>query len=590
MRIPWQLLLILELGAWNLELSSAPLQPALPYPPDLATNVPANVDLTWTPGDTELVNNGGFETGTFAGWTRVNQSPFGAPTNNTYINNGTYMPQSSDGPYPPYAGAYSAVTDQNGPGLISIYQDVVVPGSVNSVWLTWADRIHNYLGEFIPEPPNPQVYRVEVRNTANTVLGVAYRTEQDHPARTGWTKRSFDLTPYKGRTVRLAFLQEQWRQLFNMYWDNISLRVRDTGPASYDVFFGTNAVPGTNEFRGAVAVGSWPLPQLLPQTTYFWRVNARFGTNLFQGPVWRFATAPAGPLEHFTWDHVPSPQSPGAPFNISFSARDAADNLLSNFTGSVMVNACTVQDLSTNRLQDESMPSAFATHENSTVGYSFTPNADLLVLGFQPYAAGKVSLWTDAGILLGNPPLHLFAGRTYRIGVYSLGLATNYLRFDGLSTFAHGVLHQAYEGAGDAFPTQPHPARWWLLDLIYAVPTLSSPITSMVQLDGGSWNGSITIPSPGLVLLKASDQDGRMGFANLFTVAEGLRLHAITTASGQLLLRFSTVAGANYLLETSSTLGSWSPVEPAIPGTGSAVERSISPALPAAFFRVQRLP
>jgi hypothetical protein len=165
-------LMLLELGLCTLELAhGAPLHPANPYPPDLATSVPANADLTWTSGDTELIRNGNFELGNFTGWTRVNEGQ--GPNNNTYITDGTRQPINGDIPYPAYAGRYSAVTDQDGPGLIGLHQDVFVPNSAVSVWFTWADQIHNYFNAFVSEPPpQRQEYRVELRTVNNAVLRV----------------------------------------------------------------------------------------------------------------------------------------------------------------------------------------------------------------------------------------------------------------------------------------------------------------------------------------------------------------------------------------------------------------------------------
>src|SRR5688572_2138096 len=76
---------------------AAPIDPAQPNPPNLANNVPASVDLTWTPGDSELIVNGGFEMGNFTGWSRVNTfgggGGGGGSLNNSYINtNGTFRP------------------------------------------------------------------------------------------------------------------------------------------------------------------------------------------------------------------------------------------------------------------------------------------------------------------------------------------------------------------------------------------------------------------------------------------------------------------------------------------------------------------
>src|SRR6185503_8666214 len=113
-------LILLGLGAGSLNLSSAPLQPSNPSPADLVANVPANADLSWGSGDMELITNGNFESANFNGWVRVNGGGGGGgANNNTYINDGVRRPFNGDIAYPPFAGSYSAVTDQDGPGLIS---------------------------------------------------------------------------------------------------------------------------------------------------------------------------------------------------------------------------------------------------------------------------------------------------------------------------------------------------------------------------------------------------------------------------------------------------------------------------------------
>ncbi|HTD86602.1 MAG TPA: hypothetical protein VK850_08490, partial [Candidatus Binatia bacterium] len=227
-------------------------------------------------------------------------------------------------------------------------------------------------------------------------------------------------------------------------------------------------------------------------------------------------------------------------------------------------------------------------YENATVGYSFTPSQDLLVIGFQGQPGAKVSIWTDDGMLLGSqPPIQLFANRTYRLGSYLPGTSTNYLRFDGVSTFAHGTLKEAYEGTGDAFPNRTHPARWWQVDLTYIATSLSSPVLSQaIQLSGGSWNGALGIPSTGLIDLRAADSGGHIGIANLFNVAESLRIQFVKNLG----LRFVATPGREYLIQASGNLTDWVPFGSPIHATGTIIERPISQANTRGFFRVQRLP
>src|SRR5437773_9421403 len=46
----------------------SPAVASSPSPPDLSSNVPANVRLSWNSGRAEGIVNGGFEIGNFSGW------------------------------------------------------------------------------------------------------------------------------------------------------------------------------------------------------------------------------------------------------------------------------------------------------------------------------------------------------------------------------------------------------------------------------------------------------------------------------------------------------------------------------------------
>jgi uncharacterized repeat protein (TIGR01451 family) len=98
-----------------------------------------------------------------------------------------------------------------------------------------------------------------------------------------------------------------------------------------DVYFGTNPTPGPSEFLGTTTNTIWALPNLYPQTTYYWQIVAR-KTGVTPGPVWRFTTRG---LDHFTWNSVPSPQFVNQPFSVTVSAKDAFETTVSNFTGTV---------------------------------------------------------------------------------------------------------------------------------------------------------------------------------------------------------------------------------------------------------------
>ena len=660
MRLKLKYSLLVLAGAGVLAASAAPIHPALPNPPNLATNVPANADLLWSPGDSELVVNGNFETGNFTGWTRLNPGGGGGGgnLNNTYINNGTYVPVDGDGPHEPYAGNFSTVTDQNGPGSIILFQDIAIPTNAASVVLTWADMIRNQFNTFVPNGPGqqPQEYRVEIRNLNDVILATPYRTEPGDPTITSWQKRSYNLDAFKGQTIRIVFIEEQFWSFFNLHLDNISIRVRDPGPFTYHVYFGTTNVLTTNHFAGSTTTGAWSLPQLSPLTTYYWRLVAQQGSLQVTGVTWRFTTAAVGPVDGFQWDTISSPQTPGAALSVRLTAVDSAKNVVSNFIGTVNLTGAQVTGSTPGNLMNAATPSSFAAFDRGTVGYSFTPNRDLLVTGVRRYSGEKVSIWTDAGVLLGAArvegtnaswqnaalgPIQLFAGRTYRVGLYSPRYETNYLRLDGSPDFAHGVLHESYEGSGDAFPTNIHSARWWFVDLNYSVRELQAVTVApsiTAAFANGTWSGLLSLNAEGSVLLRAEDNSGRVGLANAFSLvddsdgdgmpndwetdndlnpddpsdafidadgdgsanlaeyragtnphdpASALRIVSLSRSGSEVRIRFNTRAGKVYELYGASALGAWQAIQQNIAGTGGTDEIVVSNASAAqSFFRV----
>jgi hypothetical protein len=521
--------------AWT--ISAAPPAAIYPNPSHQISNAPTCLTLTWSPGDYELIVNGSFETGSFTGWQRLNSSEFGGGINNTYINNGTYRPQSGDGPFPPFAGSFGSVTDENAPGVLTLYQDITLPATADAITLSWADQIHNLANTFANTPPL-QEFRAEIRNTNNAVLATVYRTEAGEPVYNNWVKRGVDLSGHRGQRIRVAFVTEVNLAPFHTHLDNISVRVISRPDFAYDVYFGTNAVLGTNEFLGSTTSASWALPRLQPQQTYYWRVVTRQEGEQVIGPTWRFTTRPIGPVDQFVWSAIASPQSPGVPISVTLTAVDATRNVVTNFNGSVSLSGGAVVETTSHSVLGDVSPTALAGYDRSTVGYAFTPSADIQVTHVRHFSGEKVSIWTDHGILLTSravtnqpnvwsetplvQPVRLLAGRRYRLGVYTAGAATHYARFDAPASFSHAVLHQSYDGLGDVFPTNAHPARWWLVDLKYAIETLQSTSLlpgTVTNFTNGVWSGHVSIASSAdSFSLRADDALGHVGLAELFSV------------------------------------------------------------------------
>ena len=161
-----------------------------------------------------LIVNGDFEAGKFDSWTLQDSG-----TGTFVINDGTFDPPSSDGPLPPLAGSYSALSTQPGPGLHVLYQDVAIP-SGSQLTLSWKDRIRNHATSY--QDPN-QEYRVEIRSTSNQVLETVFSTNPGDPFFQEVTARSADLSAYAGQTIRIAFVEQDNLLYFNVHIDDVSI-------------------------------------------------------------------------------------------------------------------------------------------------------------------------------------------------------------------------------------------------------------------------------------------------------------------------------------------------------------------------------
>lgn len=308
-----------------------PPRPALPNPADGATNAPVALTLRWSAGLGEILVNGGFETGDFTGW-QTSDSGYGA----WVINDGTFDPDGPEETNGPRSGKFDAAVVQIGGGTHLLYQDVTIPGDSLGATLTWSDRIRNHTPYFTPG----QRFRVEVRDTNDAVLEVAFVTQPGDPLLAEWTTRTHSLDRFRGRTVRIAFYQEDSTGYFNTYLDDVSVRLEEPATATlFDVYVGAVTNPGPAEFRGTTTNAAWTLNSLGLNSTYFWQVVARRGEAQVAGPVWSFTTRGVGPVHHFDWAPVASPQFVDQRFPVAITARDDLGNVARDFNGGVNVTA-----------------------------------------------------------------------------------------------------------------------------------------------------------------------------------------------------------------------------------------------------------
>src|SRR6202035_2907307 len=185
-----------------------------------ATTGTSNVTVTGTSGSlvqtttialtvgapsTQLIQNGGFETGTLANWTTGGvYSPF---VETVQKHSGTYSAQLSS----------SCGTEPNGDS--SIYQTISIPSTATKATLTFY---------YWPSTTDTITYdwqEAQVQNTSGTMLAQIMKVCSNAMA---WTPVTYDLTSYKGQSIRIYFNDhgDGYGDLTYMYLDDITVTVQ----------------------------------------------------------------------------------------------------------------------------------------------------------------------------------------------------------------------------------------------------------------------------------------------------------------------------------------------------------------------------
>jgi len=163
------------------------------------------IALTVTAPFTQLIQNGGFETGTLANWTTGGVfSPF---IETTQVHSGTYAAQLSA----------SSGSEPNGDS--SIYQTITIPSTATKATLTFY---------YWPSTTDTITYdwqEAQVQNTSGTMLAQIFKVDSNAMA---WTPVTYDLTSYKGQTIRIYFNDhgDGFGDLTYMYLDDVAVTVQ----------------------------------------------------------------------------------------------------------------------------------------------------------------------------------------------------------------------------------------------------------------------------------------------------------------------------------------------------------------------------
>ena len=316
--------------------------------------------------------------------------------------------------------------------------------------------------------------------------------------------------------------------------DGTALGGTDYVPISYNYL---TFNPGQTNQTVSVVINSHVTAK--PSQTFYLNfnnvANAKLARSRALGTI---VTAPPGRLDHLAWSGIASPQSNGVPFGVTISAQDYYNTTVSNFAGPVALSGSCLGAFRTNMIIGNVPYSYYYGSGNYiTVGYSFTPNKNLLATTVRSYFGTKVSIWTDAGVLLASQnvtsvpgtwvetplstPVQLLAGQRYRLGVYTAGLPY-YQSYDPSTTFNDGTIDQGCESSGDGFPNVFDGSEWWMVDIRYTVgipvPLPVTP-TNSASFANGVWNGNVTAQLPATnVTLLADDGQGHTGTSNPFDV------------------------------------------------------------------------
>ncbi|HQU83471.1 MAG TPA: carboxypeptidase regulatory-like domain-containing protein [Pyrinomonadaceae bacterium] len=251
---------------------------------------------------TNLITNGGFETGNFTGWTATNAA--GAFEAWAACTNGQGF---ADTPTPLAAAPPVGLRDAcqgvttNPAGSMILFQQVTLPTLAQHT-LYWKHRYQMNHVSYCNSAATCGVatYSVQILNTSNVVLQTLFiaSTPANTSTNTGWIQSTVNLNPFTGQTIRIRFITNVTVALSGpgrLEVDDVILASRATTSAESGLSGIVKTASGTGISRADVTVtnthgepiasamtnsfGAFKLANLSAGQTYI--VNVRHGRYQF---------------------------------------------------------------------------------------------------------------------------------------------------------------------------------------------------------------------------------------------------------------------------------------------------------------------
>ena len=196
----------------------------------------------------QLLTNGGFETGSLAGWA---VTPPGVFEGTWFADNTILTPKSFNPTVGPASGNWYAVTDQYGPGVNALSQAFTVP--LGTVHVQWSFKM--FVNDWGPDfgPGTQYVQALLLGDGADPVTGLPIFSQVPDPpvlvtagVPNPYLAYSFDITGLvtAGQTYQIDFLERDADAPMNVGVDDVSVLATVPEPGSVALLLSVLAAAG----------------------------------------------------------------------------------------------------------------------------------------------------------------------------------------------------------------------------------------------------------------------------------------------------------------------------------------------------------